>query len=185
MIQFCKIEENISKKKKIRLCEEGCEYEGEDLKQLRLICYCPIKVNTSEGYLKNIENEIYNYISNHNFKVLFCYKLTFSYKGQKKNYFSEIFIFIFLINITIIIINEKYYKKNLEDLINYCKKFINNNNNDRTFKELKNLDLVELNNRIQTQNLTNKYYLCLISAYIKKEIKKIFNRGRIKRLFRI
>ena len=31
-------------KKKINLCEKGCEYEGDNIKELKVICYCPIKV---------------------------------------------------------------------------------------------------------------------------------------------
>ena len=41
------------KEKEIPLCEKGCEYEGENLQKLQVICYCPIKVNMSEPYLLN------------------------------------------------------------------------------------------------------------------------------------
>ena len=37
-------------KMNITLCEKGCEYEGDNIKTLNVICYCPIKINMNEEY---------------------------------------------------------------------------------------------------------------------------------------
>jgi hypothetical protein len=77
-----------------------------------------------------------------NLIVLKCYKLNFSIKGQTKNFFSYILIAFFIINIILIIIIELYLNHNLDDLIKYCKEFIdNNNNNNEDFKSLRNIYL--------------------------------------------
>ena len=129
-------------KYKIPLCEKGCEYEGENLKKLQVICYCPIKTDMNQNLsLNNFINDTKNYVLGNNFKVLKCYKLNFSLKGQNNNYFSELFIFFFIMNILLIIIIEIYFNKNLNNLIVYCKDFINKKNNDnKKFKAMININ---------------------------------------------
>ena len=125
-------------KKNIPLCEKDCLYEGENVKLLKVICYCPIKANIDEKPSVNLfAKDNKNYFSNHNFNVLKCYKLTFSYEGQKNNIFSEIFIFLFILNISLIIITEMNLKKNLDNLISYCIEYIDkNNSNNNEFQKL-------------------------------------------------
>ena len=125
-------------KKNLPACEDGCKYEGENLKNLQLLCYCKIKTDMDkESSFKNGLDDLKN---RNNLIVLKCYKLNFSIKGQTKNFFSYLFIALFIINIVLIIITELIY--NLDDLINYCKEYIdNNNNNNKDFKSLRNICL--------------------------------------------
>ena len=125
----------------ITLCEKGCEYEGDNIKTLNVICYCPIKINMNEEPLISIFlNDNKNYIKNHNFYVLKCYKLNFSFDGQEYNLFSEIFLFLFIINICLIIKTEMFLNNNLNNLKIYCEEFIDKNNKNIQFEQLRNSD---------------------------------------------
>ena len=93
------------KKNGFILCEEGCRYEGFDLKTFQVRCFCPIKIEN-----RTINEGIKDMKKWNNFKVLKCYLLLFSNKGKKYNYFSEILKlilirFLYLINLYISIIN--------------------------------------------------------------------------------
>jgi len=127
-------------KKNLPSCEDGCEYEGENLKNLQLLCYCKIKTDMEiKSSFKNGFDDLKN---RNNLIVLKCYKLNFSIKGQTKNFFSYLLIIFFIINIILIIITELYLNHNLDDLIKYCKEYIDNNNdNNKDFKSLSNIYL--------------------------------------------
>ena len=99
-----------------------------------------------------------------NLIVLKCYKLNFSIKGLKNNYFSYLLIAFFTINIALIIITELYLNHNLDDLIKYCKEYIDNNNiNNKDFKNLinmylninKNKDIMESYDRFMEEKILN------------------------------
>jgi hypothetical protein len=85
-------------KKEIPPCEKGCQNEGDNLQNLQVICYCPIKTNMNETSVSSFVNDTIYYTLGFNYKILKCYKFTFSLKGQKNNLFSEIFIFFFIMN---------------------------------------------------------------------------------------
>ena len=141
-------------KKKIPLCEKGCEYEGDNLKNLQVICYCPIKTNMNETSINSFVNDTIYYTLGFNYKILKCYKFTFSLEGQKKNWFSELFIFFFTMNICLIIMNEIYLKIYLYNLITYCKEFIDKNNN-KQFEKMR--DINSNSNKINGKEVnTNK-----------------------------
>ena len=115
--------------RKIPICEDGCEYEGDNFKNFTIICYCKIKVDmTSKPLINVITSGFADIESRNNLEVLKCYKLNFSIKGQRYNFFSYIFILFLLGNVTIIIITEIYLKDSLEELIKHCKWFIDKNN---------------------------------------------------------
>ena len=128
-------------KKNIFLCEEGCEYEGENVELFQVICYCKIKDNKEDISLNQLINGTIDLKYRHNFAVLKCYDLTFSILGQDKNYCFYIFIIFFLINIFLIIINEVYLKDILNDLIKYCKEYIDKNNKEKEFNILRDIYL--------------------------------------------
>ena len=171
---------------KIPICGEGCEYEGESLKKFQVICYCPIKIDKNEkstGKLFLIDNM--NYFKGNNLKLFKCIKLTFSFEGQKNNLFSEIFIFLFISNICLMIITEINYNENFKDLLIYCKEFIDKKNNkikknfQRYIKEkitnnpaIKNsLNLSKTKESFNENNKCCNYYKFLIDSYSKNEIK--------------
>ena len=165
-------------KKNITLCEKGCEYEGDNINRFNFICYCPIKMNMDEKpsiitFLKDNKN----YIKNHNFYVLKCYKLNFSFEGQEYNLFSEIFLFLFIINICLIIKTEMFLNNNLNNLIIYCEDFIDKNNKNIQFEQLRNSDpnIFENFQKFYNDKILNippkkyqKYQNYLIYVYPKK-----------------
>ena len=130
--------------KNISLCEEGCEYEGENIELFQVICYCKIKDSKEDDNSVNqLINGTIGIKNRHNFKVLKCFSLTFSNLGIKNNYFFYIFIILIIFNIFLIIINEIYLKYFLNDLITYCKEYIDNNNTKEEFKKLREIYLVK------------------------------------------
>jgi hypothetical protein len=63
-----------------------------------------------------------------NIEILKCYKLIFTFEGQNINIVSEIVILIIIITIICLILTEvKICDGEIENLINYCKDYINNN----------------------------------------------------------
>ena len=137
----------------LSFCGGDCEYEGENLATLELKCRCPLKEDTEQEFLKQFKEKNETMIESLiNYKTLTCFKLNFSLDGQKDNFFSYVYIFLFILNIFLIIINEICFKDNLDDMIKYCKEYIlNNNSNDKNlrnkeFKKLRDSYLKKLNN---------------------------------------
>ena len=126
----------------VKVCGEGCEYEGDNANLVQVVCFCPFIVNKTEKSSTNIfKSENKKYLFGNNFKVLKCYK-TFNLEGQKNNFFSEIFLFLFILNICLIIITEINLNNNLNDLLIYCQEFINRKNtNNSEFNNLRNIYL--------------------------------------------
>jgi len=146
-------------KKNLPSCGDGCEYEGDNLKNLQILCYCKIKPDMEKE--SSFKNGFDDLKTRNNLIVLKCYKLNFSIKGQAKNYFSYLLIGFFIINIFLIIITEL---NNLDDLIKYCKEYIDNNNiNNKDFKNLinmylninKNKDIMESYDRFMEEKILN------------------------------
>ena len=128
-------------KMKIPLCEEECDYEDLNLETFQVICHCPIKIDMDqEPNLSKFKNSFSDIKNGSNFEVLSCYKLVFNHKERINSIFSQIFILLFIINLTLIIVNEISIQKNLNNLINYCYEFINNNK-DKKFKKIKKIFL--------------------------------------------
>ena len=96
--------------------------------------------------------------------MLTCFKLNFSLLGQKDNYFSYVYIFLFILDIILIIINEiSLEKKIFNQMINYCKEYIlkNNSNDDnlknKEFKKLRNIYLNGFRDNTQLKKNFNKF----------------------------
>mgnify|MGYP006873116601 CR=1 FL=1 len=95
-------------------CEPGCSYKNINVEQKQLQCQCPIKndikISNSEFDKKDFINSFYNVRKYSNLKVVKCYKLIFSKKGQYLNYGSYFFgaiIILFLTNLLIFHVNNK------------------------------------------------------------------------------
>ena len=149
---------NFIAKQEFPLCEEGCQYEGENLKTFQVICYCQIKTDEEREPIANkIKTGFLSLKNRNNFEVLKCYKLVFSSKGQKYNFFSYIYIFLFVLNIFFIILTEIYYDDKLKKLINECKEYIvkNNSNNEKEknieFKKLREIYIKQNKNKKLTE----------------------------------
>ena len=150
----------------ISFCGDDCEYEGENAETLEFRCYCPLKQDTDQEILKQIEEKNKTKLENLiNYKAITCFKLNFSLLGQKNNYFSYVYIFLFILDIILIIINEIFLKDNLDDMIKYCKEYIlkNNSNDDNLkneeFKKLRNMYLNEFSDNTELKKNFNKFKL--------------------------
>ena len=86
-------------------CEEGCSYKRVNMEQKNLQCECPIKIeqnNKISNFKLNKEeifNSFYKFDKYSNIKLVKCYKLVFSEKGQLTNIGSYFFIVIILLYI--------------------------------------------------------------------------------------
>ena len=142
------------KKNGFILCEEGCRYEGFDLKTFQVRCFCPIKIEN-----RTINEGIKDMKKWNNFKVLKCYPLLFSNKGKKYNYFSEILKLILIICICSIIIDITINNGEFNDLLLYCRYFINNhfeNNAIYNIIKTKFKIITILNKEITKKELVNR-----------------------------
>ena len=152
------------------ICGDNCEFEGGNLTTLEFRCFCPLKeISEQKIYLENFIN----------YKMLTCFKLNFSLNGQENNYFSWVYIFLFMLDIILILLNEMNLKAKLNKMIKYCKEYIlKNNSNDDNLKNklFKKLRFIHLNKLVD--NELKKDFEKFISQKIinnpvkKKRIKK-------------
>ena len=152
----------------ISLCQEGCKFEMYNSETKKAKCNCPaqtkeINTNSSEFvFNKNVMLDVfYEILKNSNFRVLKCYKLSFTPKIFIRNIGSIIMTILLIIFLALIIF---YFIKSSNDINNYIKsilkmKFIEKHNNlpnynniakdikkDEKNKELKNINLESINN---------------------------------------
>jgi len=105
-------------------CEIGCTYKRVNMEQKNIQCECPIKFEKSNKIsdFKLNQNEIINSIHKFteysNIKVVKCYKLVFSTKGQLNNIGSYFLIIIILL---FILCEIKYYSNNKKYVANLIK----------------------------------------------------------------
>ena len=183
---------NYITKKNITICQNDCQYEGENLENFQIICYCKIKTDMeNQTYMNFITDEVVNLVKyKSNFRVLKCYKLNFSLQGQKYNFYSYIFIFFFILNIILLITTEISLDNYLKNVINYCKSYIdekndnNENINNSQFKKLRQIylnknekegsQIIERLNRCIKEKILNcppKHSIKNISPELKKKLK--------------
>ena len=115
-------------------CEIGCSYKQINMDQRNIQCECPIKLeqNNKISDFKLNQNEIinsfYKFNEYSNIKVIKCYKLVFSAKGQLNNFGSYFLIIIILLYI---LCGIRYYsndKMHVANLIKLVLKSINSGN---------------------------------------------------------
>ena len=109
----------------ISLCENNCTYKGYDLDKNRVQCECSIKEEIKVEESSNNDNIFENLFSASTFsniKLLKCFKLVFSAKGQKNNKGSIIFLsinfVIFISSIIYAINHERYILRNISKVNN-------------------------------------------------------------------
>ena len=114
----------------ISLCEDICIYNGYDYTIEKAECECSIKGSIDLNINKVVSKES-NILSNFdlssfsNIKILKCYKLVFSKKGQKNNKGSYIFISVILV---FIILSLVFIINKLKNIAKILRKALNNNN---------------------------------------------------------
>ena len=151
----------------VSLCENDCNYKGYDLNTKRVQCECPVKeeIKVEESTKNNLFGNLFSGDGFSNIKVLKCYKLVFSKKGQKNNKGSIIFlcvILILFISCIIYAINqEKYIASNIRKINN--EKYKNNLNNNK-LKKQKNLSVPPKKRKGRTNHKNNQY---VVFNYIK------------------
>ena len=102
----------------ITMCQKGCTFQTYNLTTKKSQCDCFVqteetKTNLDEIVIENsnIKDEFFNTLNNSNFRVLKCFKLIFSIKGQKNNIGSYIMTglsLIFIILFIVYIFKENY-----------------------------------------------------------------------------
>ena len=137
-------------------CQPGCQYSQYIKETKELKCECSINENNNIEPEKEIKfdgnmffSSFYDVLKYSNILILKCYKLVFSFKGQKRNYGSIIMIGLFII---FTIINLFFFKKGITLLKTYGEKLVfknvfnnniekenNNNNEDKSVKSKINI----------------------------------------------
>ena len=120
-------------------CEEGCSFKNVDIEQKQLQCQCPIKnyfeISKSEFDRKDFINSFYKVRKYSNLKVVKCYELIFSEKGQYMNYGGFFLAFIVLLFLISQII---FYANSKELVADLIKKMLKSINLDLVFHEKSN-----------------------------------------------
>ena len=133
------------------MCQNGCIFKSYNSTTKKSDCNCSVQTTETITDMEKINYEKSNFgeeffetLNNSNFRVLKCYKLVFSAKGQKNNigsYIMSAFCLIFLILLLIYIIKEnskinKYIKSILKEKKDFTK-IDEKNKKDITFFEKK------------------------------------------------
>ena len=100
-------------------CDQGCTYKKIEMNQKKIQCECPIKTEENFEIVYeefSLSESFYKINQYSNFKVIKCFKLVFSKKGQNNNYGSYFLISIisfYTISSLIYYINAKTFVANL------------------------------------------------------------------------
>ena len=106
----------------IKICRDGCDFEGVNIEKFEVICFCKYSINTEEKSMSDGLRALKNYS---NFKYFKCFN--FGIDKQKNNFFSEILIVLFIINIICIVNLEKKIKEYIKSIY---RNILNNNEED-------------------------------------------------------
>lgn len=121
-------------------CKTGCDFEGVNLEKFEVLCYCKIAdAQESDTFSEKLKKGFKNLKRFNNFETLKCPNLVFKSDEIKSNYFSEILLLIFIINIILIIITEKNIKNYFKDLICYSCHNIKDNDDNNIINIKKNI----------------------------------------------
>ena len=139
----------------ITLCQQGCTLHTYNLTTKKSQCDCFVQTsetitNINEINFKdsNIKNEFYDTLKNSNFRVLKCFKLILSIKGQINNIGSYIMsglFFIFILSLLVYIFKENYKLnyfliKTIQKKLDYA-----NKNKQKGFKLVNEIEIFNKN----------------------------------------
>ena len=143
------------------MCQEGCIFQSYNLTTKKSQCDCSVQTRETITNIDEINfedsslaEEFFDTLNNSNFRVLKCYKLVFSKKGQKNNigsYIMSVFGLIFLILFFVFIIKEhskikNYIKDILKQKFDYSPK-----KEDKKDKQNQNLRIFDKNKSKKTE----------------------------------
>ena len=109
----------------VSLCDKGCLSKGVDLKTMESICHCPFTDISQNTFISNVFEfsetlgEIYSFMSNSNFDILFCIKKIFKYKYFKRCIGGYIIMALFLFQVACVSIYFLKSKNKLKIYIYY------------------------------------------------------------------
>ena len=152
----------------ISLCDDGCVIKGVDLKTMESICNCPFNEFSKifSGTLKYADylGDIYSFISESSFEVVFCFKNIFIYEYFKKNIGGFIIMTIIFFQTICVLV---YFLKSKIEIKKYLfillKSYIHSFRDSGRKKEIKSKD--KLKKRIFSPNKKNNI---ISNKFIKK-----------------
>ena len=134
-------------------CETGCNFKNVNIYLMKVQCECEVKIKKNNK-ISNISFDDFDLIDSFykinkfsNFKVIFCFNLVFSKKGQSRNYGSY---FLIIITILFCICLIMYFPNDKTYIANLIKKILGSMNSDNF-----NLILFQKSNPIK-KNKTQK-----------------------------
>ena len=149
-------------------CQLGCEYKKIYLNEKKVQCECQI---TSEEYQEiTLSDSFYKIDKYSNFKVITCFELVFSRKGQIKNYGSVLLTIIILLYSIILIV---YYKKRKTLIANLIKKLLKSmhSNDDKKIN-------FKASNPLKRYNTTNPSKIIVKRSYAKNLTTSVLKKNK-------
>ena len=136
-------------------CENSCSYEGINTEDKKVYCYCDVKDDSMDFDSHNFNKEkflenFYKVEDYTNYQVLFCYKLVFSSKGLKNNICFYVFIVLFILFFSSMIVNLLKALKKIDEIIFkiFQDKFM--------FQIMKNIIMNKKNKKLEEKNEETK-----------------------------
>jgi hypothetical protein len=137
----------------VSLCDEGCLSKGVNLKTMDSICHCPFSDFPKNSFLESAFEytgplgEMYEFISNSNIDILFCFAKIFNYEYFKRCLGGYIIMFLIFSHsiavITYIMKSQIEMKKYIFNILNLYIEYKNIKNNPpkKSSKSMKSLNL--------------------------------------------
>ena len=160
----------------ISLCDDGCISKGVDLKTMESICHCPftefsknILVSNTLKYV-GILGDVFSFIEESSFGVLFCYKNIFIYEYFKKCIGGFIIMVIIIFQTICVLV---YFFRNKFEVKKYI--FILNNSYIQSFK---NLQMKKSETNYKNKFTKDSIMTSLTKKNIKKKSNNIFSSNK-------
>jgi hypothetical protein len=102
----------------IILCRDGCDFEGVNIETFEILCFCKYSINIEKQSFSDGLRALKYY------NLIYFKCFSFGIDKQNNNYFSEILIILFIINIICIVNSEIKIKEYIKKI----KRNIRNNN---------------------------------------------------------
>ena len=149
----------------ISMCQESCIFQYYNLTTKKSECDCAVQTNETIINIdkinfenSNLASEFFDTLNNSNFRVLKCYKLVFSKKGQKNNkgsYMMSVLSLIFLILLFVYIIKENAKINHFVNIILEEKYQSSKTNIDSVIKLNKDINIFNKKKNTELNNMKN------------------------------
>ena len=160
----------------ISLCDDGCISKGVDLKTMESICNCPFTEFSKNILLSNtlkyagILGDVFSFIEESSFGVLFCYKNIFIYEYFKKCIGGFIIMVIIILQTICVLV---YFFRNKFEIKKYI--FILNNSYIQSFK---NFQMKKSETNYNNKSIKDSIMTSLTKKNIKNKNNNIFNSNK-------